>query len=54
MRSTTFVMQNICYKMKFLIYWGMVVARVKQRSFMHKQTTLKDIIQPLNFIKINI
>ena len=27
---------------------------VKQLSSMHKQKTLKDISQPLNFIKINI
>ena len=29
MRNTTFVMQNIVVKLKFLIYWGMVVARVQ-------------------------
>ena len=48
-----------CYKMKIfniLGYGGSPGPKwpVKQLSSMHKQTTLKDIIQPLNFIKINI
>ena len=55
---------NICYakyyyKMKIfniLEYGGGSGSKwpVKQLSSMHKQTTLKDISQPLNFIKINI
>ena len=55
---------NICYakyyyKMKIfnILRYGCGSGpkwSVKQLSSMHKQTTLKDIIQPLNFIKINI
>ena len=55
MRNTTFVMQNIVIKWNFfniLEYGG--GSGPKQLSSMHKQTTLKDIIQLLNFIKINI
>ena len=48
-----------CYKIKFfniLGYGGGSGPKgpVKQLSSMHKQTTLKDIIQPLNFFAINI
>ena len=48
-----------CYKMKIfniLEYGGGSGSKwpVKQLSSMHKQTTPKDISQPLNFIKINI
>ena len=48
-----------CYKMKIfniLGYGGSPGPKwhVKQLSSMHKRTTLKDISQPLNFIKINI
>ena len=48
-----------CYKMKIfniLEYSGGSGSKwpVKQLSSMHKQTTLKDISQLLNFIKINI
>ena len=59
MRNTTFFYAKHCYKMKIfsMLGWGGGPFQkwpVNQLSSMHKQTTLKHIIQTLNIIQTNI